>query len=205
MPGTAEAVDLSLGGLALETRSALSTGDHVVVELFDLDDNPVVETRAEVVHVGPGQSGIRAGLRFVSPDKDPVLAMLLRTVLGTPEAVGRRGFPRARLHLPAFSRQGAVKLELIDVAMGGMGFRVVAPDVLPTEVRAGLKITLELVYSPGRTSSIGAEVAWRVRDEEDSPAFGTKFVLLAEGSRQALMRLVDGVELPLEVVVDLQK
>ncbi len=206
LPGGAEAVDLSLGGIALETRASLAPGDRVVIELFDLDENPVIETRAEVIHVGPGLSGIRAGLRWISPGPDPVLTMLIRAVLGSPEPVGRRSHPRARLKLPAFARQGNVRLELLDVAMGGMGFQVGAPESLPREVRPGAQIRLELVYSPGRTAEIGAEVAWCLHGDEANPAaFGAKFTLLAEGARQALLRLVDGVELPLEVVVDVPR
>jgi hypothetical protein len=203
MPGIAEAVDLSLGGLALETRGSLAAGDRVVVELYDLDENPVIDASAEVVHVAPGQNGTRAGLRFVSAGSDPVLTMLLRAVLGSPESVGRRSHPRARLRLPAYARHGNVHLELIDVAMGGMGFQAVSPEVLPEDIQPRAKVNLELVFTPGRIANIGAEVAWCLRpDGSNAAAFGTKFVFLGEGARQSLLKLVDGVDIPLEVVVD---
>ncbi len=203
MPGRAAVVDLSTGGVALETRAPLTPGDRVMVELFDLDGYPIVEVPAEVVHVGAALAGIRAGMRFTSADGDPLLSMLLRAVLAAPEPAGRRAHPRARLELPAFARQGALRLVVVDVAMGGMGLLVDGKESLPPELKPGAQVKLQFVYSPGKGSAVGGEVAWALRGGDGEPGrFGVRFVFLPEGARQSILKLVDGEEVPLEIVVE---
>ncbi len=171
-------VDLSAGGVALETSKALPIGTRFRIELsLEGSSLPPVEQLAEVVNVRHKLGRYFIGVRFCEYDPEGgALAKLLEALLTEPEDASRRRYPRVRMRVPAREpRDDSPDWQLEELSLTGMRFeRLGGPT--RKDLEPGARLSVEVKF-PDRAVELTCKVVWLVNgaDGEGPRVLGVSF------------------------------
>lgn len=189
------------GGVAIESRRAVTVGTSFIFELRAKGVSQSVEVVGEVVQVTPaGKGKYLLNIRYdPGTDRQGIDAVLQR-IFDAHKFEKVRRFPRVPLHLRATEEQPYSPSYLVrDVSRGGVGLEIES-TTLPKTVRVGSPFLLEIWLSLG-TLALHGEIVWVFVPPEDriklvNPSFGVNFGKLRQDTFERLEKIVQLRGLP---------
>lgn len=158
-----QTIDLSAGGLALETSRPLPLGIRFGMVLsIEGVDLPAVEVLAEVVNVRHKLGRYFVGVRFCDLDPaDDSLARLVEALITTPEDQSRRRHPRVRVRVPAREmREDSPDWQLEELSLAGLRIERLG-GATRKDLEPGAPVTIEVKF-PDTAVTLACSVIWMV-------------------------------------------